>query len=395
MFLLAVAAFAAAASLRSIDALLVPIAAEFGTTAGAAAIASSAFLASYGLLQLVHGPMGDRIGKIRLLVIHLVVGGLAMFLSAAAPTLAWLALMRLFAGASAGALITLALAWIGDAVPWERRQTVLAQFMIGQMFGIGVGAAAAGLIAERIGWRAVFIALGILFLVAAAALWREMRANPLARAEAGVPAASVAADFGRVFALFVRPWVRVVLAIVFAEGLLLFGSVGWMPLHLYRTLGLGVGASGSLVIVFAFGGMAYSLGASRLVPLMGERGIVRLGGVAMVSGLVLTAFAPNVPAAALGLFLSGIGLYAFHNVLQAHATQMAPDARGSGVSLFALCLFGSQSLGVWAGSLVVDGTGTMPLLAGAALGLVVLAAAFDACLAHQALRVRPAADART
>jgi YNFM family putative membrane transporter len=382
--ILAFVAFAAAASLRSIDALLVPIAEDFGTTAGGAAIASSAFLASYGLAQLVHGPMGDRIGKIRLTVIHLAVGGLAMFASAAAPTLTTLALLRFVAGASAGALITLALAWIGDRVPMEKRQTVLAQFMIGQMFGIGIGAAAAGLIAEWIGWRAVLVALGVLFAVAGIALWREMRANPLAREEVGVPGASFAQDFGRVFLIAGRPWVRVMLAVVFVEGLLLFGSVGWMPLHAHLTLGLGIGASGALVVVFALGGLAYSLAASRLVPRMGELGIVRLGGVTMVSGLALSAFAPNVPAAALGFFLVGVGMYSFHNVIQVHGTQMTPDARGAGVSMFALFLFGSQSLGVWAGSFVVDAVGTAPLLAGAALGMVVLCMVFDVALSRRA-----------
>lgn len=388
VLILAFAAFAAAASLRAVDPLLVPIAQAFGTTPGGAAIASSAFLASYGFLQFFHGPMGDRIGKIRLTVIHLAVGGVAMFVSALAPTLETLALLRLVAGASAGAIITLALAWIGDAVPIEKRQTVLAQFMIGQMFGIGVGAAGAGLIAERLGWRAVLVALGILFLAAAAALWLQMRANPFARREAGTPSETLAEDFRRVFALLGRPWVRFILFIVFVEGLLLFGSVGWMPLHVHQTLGLGIGASGLMVIVFAVGGLAYSLAAAKLVPSMGERGIVRLGGVAMVSGLGLIAFAPNVPMAALGLFLTGVGLYSFHNVMQVHGTQMAPDARGSAMSLFALCLFGSQSLGVWAGSYVVDGAGTMPLLAGAALGLVFLCVTLDVALGR---RARPAA----
>lgn len=389
--LYALVAFAAAASLRSIDALLVPIAAEFSVTPGAAAIASSAFLAAYGLLQVAHGPMAERTGKIPLTVAHLALGGLAMFASAIAPTLEWLAAARLVAGASAGSLITLALAWIGDAVPWQRRQTVLARFMIGQLVGIGAGAAGAGLIAERFGWREVLVALGVIYLVAGLALHAEARRNPAAReCPAGrgrglaVTLRRFAADVANLVPLAAQPGVRWVLAAVFVEGLLLFGAVGWMPLHVHDTLGLGVGASGALVIVFALGGLVYSLAAGRLVPRLGDRGIVRLGGVAMVTGLALVSLASSVAIAAAGLALVGIGLYAFHNVMQAHGTQMAPQARGSALSLFALSLFGSQSLGVWAGSRVVDATGTAPLLAGAAAGLAVLCVAVDRRLARLA-----------
>jgi predicted MFS family arabinose efflux permease len=81
-----------------------------------------------------------------------------------------------------------------------------------------------------------------------------------------------------------------------------------------------------------------------------------------------------------GLFLGGVGFYGFHNTLQTNATQMAPEARGSAVSLFAFGLFGGSSLGVLAGSFFVDGAGTRPLLACSAAGLVVLALYFAARL---------------
>jgi MFS transporter, YNFM family, putative membrane transport protein len=42
----------------------------------------------------------------------------------------------------------------------------------------------------------------------------------------------------------------------------------------------------------------------------------------------------------------GLGFYMLHNTLQVNATQMAPEARGLAVSLFAFFLFTGQSLGV-------------------------------------------------
>ena len=42
-------------------------------------------------------------------------------------------------GATAAAVIPLSMAWIGDNVPYERRQPVLARFLIGQITGFSLG----------------------------------------------------------------------------------------------------------------------------------------------------------------------------------------------------------------------------------------------------------------
>ena len=41
----------------------------------------------------------------------------------------------------------------------------------------------------------------------------------------------------------------------------------------------------------------------------------------------------------------GAGVYMLHNTLQVHATQMAPEARGGALALFACSLFTGQSAG--------------------------------------------------
>src|SRR5215218_4021352 len=91
VLLLAFAAFASAAATRAVDALLVPIAADFGTTAGVASIAATAFLLSYGFLQVLHGPLGDRAGKYRLVLIYTAISAATMFACVLVPTLQALA----------------------------------------------------------------------------------------------------------------------------------------------------------------------------------------------------------------------------------------------------------------------------------------------------------------
>ena len=64
--LLSFAAFASAASVRVCDPMLPDLARDFDTTPGSAANVVWAFLVAYGLTQAFYGPLGDRIGKYRL-----------------------------------------------------------------------------------------------------------------------------------------------------------------------------------------------------------------------------------------------------------------------------------------------------------------------------------------
>jgi len=61
----------------------------------------------------------------------------------------------------------------------------------------------------------------------------------------------------------------------------------------------------------------------------------------------------------------------------------SPEARGAAVSLFALCLFTSQSIGIWLAARVVDGWGIVPVFAAAGVGLPLVALDFRRRLARE------------
>ena len=61
------AGFISMATFRLTDPLLPAIADEFHVSIGRVAMTVTAFTLGYGLLQLVYGPLGDRIGKLRVM----------------------------------------------------------------------------------------------------------------------------------------------------------------------------------------------------------------------------------------------------------------------------------------------------------------------------------------
>ncbi|HUK04831.1 MAG TPA: MFS transporter, partial [Burkholderiales bacterium] len=167
---LALGGFASAAAQRAADPLLPLLAQAFGTTAGGASAVITAFAVAYGGLQLVNGPIGDRVGKYRMVFWVTAISAAGNLACALAPTLPLLVGARFASGATVGAIVPLAIAWIGDAVPYERRQPVLARFLIGSMLGGAVTTSLSGALGERFGWQAIFYVLAALYVAAAALL---------------------------------------------------------------------------------------------------------------------------------------------------------------------------------------------------------------------------------
>jgi predicted MFS family arabinose efflux permease len=278
--------------------------------------------------------------------------------------------------------------WIGDVVAYGQRQALIARFLLGQILGVAFGQSVAGVLAEYFGWRAIFVVLGVLYLIVGMLLLLELRRNPITRHSVGDATVTIRSGLARMAGLLARPWVRVVVGTVFLEGMMMLGSLAFIPVHLQHRFSLGPAAAGAMVTAFAAGGVLYAISANRFVAGLGERGLALGGGLALCLGYLLLAFAP-VPWASLpGILLIGAGFYMLHNTLQVNATQMAPAARGSAMSLFALCLFTGQSVGVWLAGKVVDAYGTPPVFVAVSLGLALLGWDFRRRLTKQARSAR-------
>lgn len=386
VFLLSLAAFASAASMRATDTLLPQLAAEFATTAGVAASVVTAFAVSYGLLQAVYGPLGDRYGRYRMVCITTLASALGTLACAWAASLDALVVARFAAGATVGALIPLSMAWIGDVVPYQERQALIARFLLGQILGVAFGQSVAGVLAEQFGWRAIFYLLGVLYLAVGALLLLELRTNPVTAVPAPDESVTIRSGLARMAGLLAFPWVRAILATVFVEGMMMFGSIAFIPLHLQHHFDVGPGAAGLMVTAYAAGGVFYAVSARRFVAGLGERGLALGGGLVLLLGYLGLALAPQAWASLPGILLIGVGFYMLHNTLQVNATQMAPAARGAAVSLFALCLFTGQSVGVWIAGKAVDAYGTTPVFVAVAFGLALLGWDFRRRLKAHALR---------
>jgi YNFM family putative membrane transporter len=408
LLVLGMAAFMVQGDARVIDPLLHVIARDFHTTPPSAAIVISSYALPYGLFQLFYGPLGDRIGKLRVMAACLSLFAFGTFACAFVPNLPVFALLRFLTGVMAAAVVPLSLGYMGDKFPYETRQIALGRFMSALMMGQIMGSTLGGIFGQYLGWRNIFILFGIVSLLVSALLAREGRRFPeprktnrkLGLSILAVPLGGTVIFVGllgvlstglsrgleglgaclMVYALvtqyggmLTRPNAPLVLGTVLAEGVFVFGGLAYLASSLTDRFGVNYASAGLMVAGFGVGGLVYSFSVKRLVDRIGELGILLLGGtllgVAFVSIGLMPAWQWFIPL----VILLGMGYYTMHGTLQTRATELAPEARGTAVSLFAFFFFMGQATGPQLLGSILKSSGYGPAFVTAGTGLFTVA----------------------
>jgi predicted MFS family arabinose efflux permease len=365
--------------MRLCDPLLPVFAREFDTTLSAAAATTTGFALAYGSTQLFFGPLGDRVGRLRVIVAAIAIAAASSVACAIAPSLSLLIAARVATGAFAAAAIPLSLGWIGDNVRFEDRQPVLARYLIGQMLGMTTGQIGGGVLADLIGWRFAFWVIALLFAGAAVMLYRSMR-QPAAASPAQPPAAFIRQSLG----LATDRWALIVIGTVTLEGILLFGAVALVPSYLQRVFETSPSVAGTVSALFGLGGMFYAMNARRLITRLGPAGLSRSGGFLFAAAMLVLILQPAWQPAIFATLLAGLGYYMLHNTLQTQATQLSPAARGAAIAWFATGLWLGQGVGVSVAAAVAQRHGFLLVFGASALGLVALGLGFGQALAARA-----------
>lgn len=143
--------------------------------AGSALMALSAFVAAFGLGQLLFGPLSDRIGRRPVLL-----GGLALYVLATLSMLLvsdiqQFIVARVLQGLGACAALVLARTVVRDV--WKAEAgPALALTMIGMLYAIVVAPMIGGLLIKLLGWQApilLALVIGSVVLVLALLFFRE------------------------------------------------------------------------------------------------------------------------------------------------------------------------------------------------------------------------------
>lgn len=151
--------------------------ATFGTSQARVQLTLSGYVAAYGILQLVHGALSDRIGRKPVLLAGLGMAFVGSALAAAASELWMLIAARVLQGAGSAAGVVVARAMVQDLFTGRERTRVMA--FMGMTIGVSPPLAMllGGQVHVRLGWQANFIAMAVLAAILMVAAWRGLPPN--------------------------------------------------------------------------------------------------------------------------------------------------------------------------------------------------------------------------
>ena len=344
--------FITALASRATDPIIPPIAHDIQVDPNAVALLTTAFALPFALVQPVLGPVGDMVGKVRVMIACLAVTMIAMLVSGFAQSFTVLMVARIVAGAAAGGIFPVGIAVIGDLVPVKERQVAIGRWLTAVITGNLLGSSLAGIVGDLVGWRGVFFVitgLGVLALgVAIVTLRKAARAKPVQLSLSGF-----SRGYGSVFA---NPRAKVCFSAVFVEGIVVFGLFPFVALLLLAAGEPRASIAGAVIAGFSLGGVIYALLVPRLVARWRPDQLMIGGGVIAALALGIVSFDLTWPVQFAAFTLLGLGFYTLHASIQVTATELSTTARGAAMSLHSFFFFIGHASGP-----VLYGAGFMKL----------------------------------
>ncbi len=374
----------------------------------------SAALIGLAVGALIAGPVADRVGRKRVLLVSVMLFSLASLGSAFAHTVAVLGMLRFFTGLGIGAAMPSCITLVSEFVPSKRRGFLTNLMFVGFPLGASAGGfMAAGLI-PRYGWRSVFVLgggppllLGLLLLLLpesvsfmAVRRWpvEEVRASLLRlfRSHAGARARIESArEFyiqepaprggASALAVLLAPELRfstLLLWTAYFMGLLLYYLLtSWMP-TLVRESGHTISDAATVTALFPLGGGIGALICGWLMDRVNATRVVCAAYALTAVLLVVLSRATGAMGTLMAVtFMAGIAMNGAQTSMPVLAAETYPTlGRASGVSW----MLGIGRLGGILGAL---GGGVL-LQAGYGMSAIILDLAGVALLAAAALLVK-------
>jgi MFS family permease len=342
--LLWMAAFLNSAGRQILITVLPQIRAEFGLSATQLALINSVGFWIYAACALLFGRLGDSTHRSRVIVGGLVFWSVVTGVVSLSTGLIMLVVVRGLVAAGEGTYYPTAAALISD---WHRsgtRSRALSIHQTGVFAGAGVGAVAAGALADAYGWRSPFLIFGVLALLFCAALFKWLRDAPPPQSRAVMSASS---SSGPLRTVLQRPAALMLCAVFFLANGAVCGIIVWAPTFLHDELGLDLASSAlygsatlsaaGFVFVPLGGYLAHRLAARTPLAVFHvlSIGLALAGLLLLPLGLAASAFAVGAV-----LFASGAGKGLFDGCIYAAMHDVVPPAaRATAVGLMTLVGF--------------------------------------------------------
>lgn len=312
---------------------------DFHTSMANTAWTGSAFSLCYAIGCLFTGPLSDRYGRKQVMLTGLVILTMVTFILPIFSSLAWVIAWRSFQGFAAASFAPVAIAYVVDKFPLEKRVTAIGFISSSFLISAIVGQIFSSYISEQFKWQSVFYYFGgIYFLTAVLVL--ILLPKTAARQEN----TNLKFMFTQFFRLLTDK--RLVQVYSIAVTLLLTFVAFYTILGEYLTNEFGMSADGILYIrIIGIIGMLFAPFAGKLTSQFGLMAVLRAALIIAVLGSLIIGINSNSVFLVFMsiIFVAGIALTV--PTLISLIGQLGGKNHGAAVSLYTFILFVGASLG--------------------------------------------------
>lgn len=285
-----------------------------------------------GIFALIIGPISDKVGRRRVLLIGTLAMAVALSLHGLAQTWQQLLIMRAVAGVAGGILSGSAVSYVGDYFPVERRGWATGWIMSGAATGQIVGIPLGTVMADFFGFRVPFLLFGLTMFATFFLVWRYV---PQPNVVLNRSPITVLGSIKNYYKLMQITKIRAATGSFF----MMFISVGLFIVYFPTWLQQSFDVDGTYIAsLFLVGGIANVIvgpKAGKLSDTIGRKGLVMISCLITSVVFAATTFAIIVPWIAYPFIFVVMTLVAMRvSPFQALLTELvSDDKRGSLLSL--------------------------------------------------------------
>ena len=285
VFALWLVVFAASSQIMIITPILPRIGVELGIGESALGALVSAYSIMVGIFAFVAGPISDKIGRRRILLLGTgVMTGALLMHHFVVGYYSFLA-VRVGAGLAGGILSGAAVSYIGDFFPYNRRGWATGWVMSGMAFGQIAGIPIGIVLAGAYGFKAPFYlfaaAMGATFIL----IWFRVPQPDVQRAVGRLTVASAVRNYR---AMLARSDIAAAAVAYFTMFLGVSFFVVYLPYWLEQSLGASPNAIATLFVVGGIANVLTGPQAGKLSDRIGRKHIIILSSIGLSLVMLLT-----------------------------------------------------------------------------------------------------------
>jgi YNFM family putative membrane transporter len=321
------------AAMYSSQAILPELASDFDVTPSQAGLTISVVVLAVALAGWIWGPLSDRFGRRRSLLLASGLLVLPSLGAAVAPSFEALLVLRALQGACMPGLLTVGIPYVAEVYVPGLGGRAMGYYTIALVGGGVVGRVGVGLVTSVAGWRIAFALVALLPLAGVILMRRHLPEAPVPERSGGrrVAARQLA-----------NPAVLVPAITACAFFFTFVGVFSYASFRLQGPpFGFGPAATSLVFSLWALGAIGPSAG--RLADRFGWRRVALTGIGLAASGMALTL--PSTPATLLlGLAVLTLGMFTGVTAAQLGLAEAGPSDRGVASAIYFSFYYGAGAL---------------------------------------------------